>query len=171
MSKDPTVSDKWDRRFLELANFVAAWSKDPSTKVGAVIVRADRTVASMGFNGFPRGVLDREDRYADRATKYAMVVHAENNALINARQSLEGYTLYVTPLPPCTQCAAAIIQCGIARVVIEQKEAAAANKDKLAADWAKQFEISATMFEEAGVKVAVVRAADARGAITLGEPA
>ena len=73
MSKDPTVSDKWDRRFLELANFVASWSKDPSTKVGAVIVRADRTVASMGFNGFPRGVLDHEGRYADRATKYAMV--------------------------------------------------------------------------------------------------
>ncbi len=104
MSKSGSVSDKWDDRFLNLAKFVAEWSKDPSTKVGAVIVRPDRTVASVGYNGFPRGVLDHVDRYSDRDTKYAMVVHAENNALINARQSLEGCTLYVTPLPPCTQC-------------------------------------------------------------------
>ena len=146
MPKTNEASEKWDRRFLDLANFIAGWSKDPSTKVGAVIVRPDRTVASMGYNGFPRGVLDHEERYADREQKYAMVVHAENNALINSRESLEGYTLYVTPLPPCTQCAAAIIQRGIARVVVDQKKDVPEN-------WMKQFEISNTMFQEAGVAI------------------
>jgi len=146
MPKTNEASEKWDRRFLDLANFIAGWRKDPSTKVGAVIVRPDRTVASMGYNGFPRGVLDHEERYADREQKYAMVVHAENNALINSRESLEGYTLYVTPLPPCAQCAAAIIQRGIARVVVDQK------KD-VPEIWIKQFEISNTMFREAGVSI------------------
>ena len=60
---------KWDERFIELARLVAAWSKDPSTKVGAVIVRPDRTVASVGFNGFARGVDDTEERLNDRALK------------------------------------------------------------------------------------------------------
>ena len=152
MPKVNEASEKWDRRFLDLANFIAGWSKDPSTKVGAVIVRPDRTVASMGYNGFPRGVLDHEERYADREQKYAMVVHAENNALINSRESLEGYTLYVTPLPPCTQCAAAIIQRGIARVVVDQKKDVPEN-------WMKQFEISNTMFQEAGVSI-IARKAD-----------
>ena len=87
-------------------------------KVGAVLVRPDRTIAAVGFNGFPRGVLDHAERYDDRPTKYEMVVHAELNALLSSRESLEGYTLYVTPLPPCSQCAAAIIQRGIRKVVI-----------------------------------------------------
>ena len=151
MPKASEVSEKWDRRFLDLANFIAGWSKDPSTKVGAIIVRPDRTVASMGYNGFPRGVLDHEERYADREQKYAMVVHAENNALLNSRESLEGYTLYVTPLPPCTQCAAAIIQRGIARVVVDQKKDVPEN-------WMKQFEISNTMFREAGVSITASKA-------------
>ena len=151
MPKTNEASEKWDRRFLDLANLIAGWSKDPSTKVGAVIVRSDRTVASMGYNGFPRGVLDHEERYADRDQKYAMVVHAENNALLNSRESLEGCTLYVTPLPPCTQCAAAIIQRGIARVVVDQKKDVPDN-------WMKQFEISNTMFQEAGVSITARKA-------------
>ena len=149
MAKNNGASDKWDRRFLDLAQFVGAWSKDPSTKVGAVIVRPDRTVAALGYNGFPRGVLDHAERYADRNTKYAMVVHAESNTLLNSRESLEGYTLYVTPLPPCSQCAAAIIQRGIARVVIGQKS----EVPKL---WEEQFAIADTMFREAGVAVCVM---------------
>jgi dCMP deaminase len=141
--------DKWDGRFLDLAVFVADWSKDPSTKVGAVLVRPDRTVASLGFNGFPRGVLDHPERYDDRPTKYEMVVHAELNALLSTRESLEGYTLYVTPLPPCGQCAAAIIQRGIRKVVI------AMDKD-LPEIWAKKWELSSTMFGEAGIAVRVL---------------
>src|SRR5450759_3287372 len=87
MSKNANVSDKWDRRFIELARFVADWSKDPSTKVGAVIVRPDRTVAALGYNGFPRGVLDHSERYDHRPTKYEMVVHAELNSILNTRES------------------------------------------------------------------------------------
>jgi dCMP deaminase len=142
------ASDKWDGRFLELAAFIAEWSKDPSTRVGAALVRPDRTVASVGFNGFPRGVLDSAERYQDRSTKYEMVVHAEMNALLSTRESLEGYTLYVAPLPPCSQCAAAIIQRGIRRVVI-------AMAAELPETWAQKWAISSTMFAEAGIEVCV----------------
>ena len=148
MKKDIGI-DKWDGRFLDLAVFVGDWSKDPSTKVGAVLVRPDRTIAGLGFNGFPRGVLDHPERYDDRPTKYEMVVHAELNALLSSRESLEGYTLYVTPLPPCSQCAAAIIQRGIGKVVIAMK------KD-LPETWAKKWAVSSTMFSEAGVAVCIL---------------
>lgn len=143
------MSDKWDSRFIDLARLVASWSKDPSTKVGAVIVRPDHTVAAIGYNGFARGVRDHTERYADRETKYAMVVHAESNALLSSRESLEGCTLYVTPIPPCSQCAAAIIQRGIRRVVVDQRKEVAAN-------WAQAYAVSETMFSEAGVTVCVL---------------
>ena len=112
------MSLKWDKRFLEMARMVASWSQDPNTKVGAVIVRPDRTVASVGFNGFPRGVSDDPAHYADRDYKIATVIHAEENALISSRnQSLSGCTIYVSRLPPCASCASKLIQSGIARVV------------------------------------------------------
>ena len=149
MSENDALSEKRDRRFLDLAKLVATWSKDPSTKVAAVAVRANGTVASIGYNGFPRGVSDNEDRYANREKKYAMIVHAENNALLNSRESLDGCTLYVTPLPPCTQCTAAIIQHGIKRVVIGQK-------NDVPEKWKEQSESSKTMFQEAGVTVVVI---------------
>jgi dCMP deaminase len=147
--KNDSGIDKWDGRFLDLAIFTADWSKDPSTKVGAVLVRPDRTVAALGFNGFPRGVLDHPERYDDRPTKYEMVVHAELNALLSSRESLEGYTLYVTPLPPCSQCAAAIIQRGIRTVVIAMSK-------NLPETWAKKWAVSNTMFNEAGIAVRVL---------------
>jgi dCMP deaminase len=139
---------KWDERFLRLAREVATWSKDPSTKVGAVIVRSNRTVASLGYNGFARGVLDNSERYEKRELKYEMIVHAEENALLNSPERMDGYTLYVTPLPPCCRCAGSIIQHGIKRVVIERR--------KLSPDWEKSFEVAKTMFEEAGIKVDIV---------------
>jgi dCMP deaminase len=108
----------WDKRFLELAALVGGWSKDPSTKVGAVIVRPDRTIASLGYNGFPRGV---DDTYKDREHKLLRTVHAEMNAILSAREPVNGYTLYVTPLCPCSNCAAAIIQSGIKRIVYNRK--------------------------------------------------
>jgi dCMP deaminase len=110
------MSAKWDERFLALAEHVAQWSKDPSKKVGAVVVRPDRTMASIGFNGLPRGVSDSAERYEDRALKYPMIVHAELNAVLTAAEPLTGYTIYAA-LFPCNECAKAIIQAGIARVV------------------------------------------------------
>lgn len=112
-----TSRDRWDRRFLDTAKHFASWSKDPSTQVGAVIVRPDKTIASVGYNGFSRGVDDTPDRYANRDFKYEAIVHGEINAILAAKEPLQGYTLYVWPLPPCSRCAAMIIQTGITRVV------------------------------------------------------
>ena len=141
------MTDKWDDRFIDLAEFVAGWSKDPSTQVGAVIANSNtKRVVSMGFNGFPAGVDDSEDRLGTRAIKYEMVVHAEANALLFAGPAAEGCTLYVTPLPPCARCAVLIIQAGINRVVCPLP-------DKTKEPWATQSRISETMFGEAGVQL------------------
>lgn len=106
----------WDVRFLDLALHVAQWSKDPSTKVGSVIVRPDKRIVSLGYNGFPRGVCDHEERYTERAVKYKFVSHAERNALDNVSEDVTGCTLYST-LQPCSECAKSIIQKGIEKVV------------------------------------------------------
>jgi dCMP deaminase len=106
----------WDQRFLDLAEHIAQWSKDPSTKVGAVIVDEKKRVISVGYNGFPRGVDDSPERYEDRPTKHLFVAHAERNALDNAPLMVDGCTLYCT-LEPCIGCAKGIIQKGIKRVV------------------------------------------------------
>lgn len=145
--------DKWDQRFLMLARTVASWSKDPSTQVGAALVRPDRTVASLGFNGFPRGVDDAHERYECRELKYLMTVHAECNAMHHARDpSLEGYTLYTAPLLPCATCAGLIIQAGITRVVSSQ-----VNYDTR---WALEQETAMRMFHEAGVSVSMAPVED-----------
>lgn len=140
---------KWDLRFIELALHVADWSKDPSTKVGSVIVAPDRRIVSLGYNGFPRGVTDSEERLNDRPTKYAFVAHAERNALDNADVSMRGCILYST-LQPCAECTKSIIQRGITRVVtlIDKKRAA---------DHYKIFQTySLVMMKEAGVEVILV---------------
>lgn len=110
--------EKWDRRFLELATFIASWSKDPSTQVGAVIVNPEtRHIISVGYNGFPRGIFDDPAILNDRPSKYALMVHAEENALLNAGQSVRGYTLYCTLFPCMEKCVKQIIQAGLTRVV------------------------------------------------------
>jgi dCMP deaminase len=143
--------DKWDQRFMDLANFVAAWSKDPSTQVGAVIANPHtKRVVSMGYNGFPSGVGDHDHRLENREIKYEMIVHAETNALLFAGPAAENCTLYVTPLPPCARCGVVIIQAGIQRVV-----APIPNKSK--EHWNTQSEISEQMFSEAGVELEYVK--------------
>lgn len=133
----------WDKRFLDLAEHVSSWSKDPSTKVGAVIVNQDKQVLSLGYNGFPRGVEDKEDRYNDRPTKYLFVAHAERNALDNAFSDTRGATLYTT-LCPCNECSKSIIQKGIKTVV---------TKKMMNTDQATRlnFDVTMSMFEESGV--------------------
>jgi dCMP deaminase len=108
---------KWDEYFLMLAKMAASKSKDPSTQVGAVIARPDNSIVAMGYNGFPRGVADTPERLNDRTLKYSLVVHAEMNAILSARESLQGYTLYTVPFMPCDRCFVHIIQTGISRVV------------------------------------------------------
>lgn len=142
-------SPAWDERFLSLAHHVSGWSKDPSTKVGAVIVRPDRTVVSLGYNGFPRGTEDYHQHLNDRPTKLKRTVHAEVNAILTAGEKLNGCVLYVTPLHPCATCAGIIIQSGIKRVVARFAESPKP-------EWAEDFKAAARMFKEAGVDVRLV---------------
>lgn len=103
---------------MELAHRVATWSKDPATQVGSVIVNERKQILGIGFNGFPRGIEDDEEKYADREVKLLYVSHAERNALDNCLIDLhnQNATLYCTFFP-CTDCAKGIIQRGIKRVV------------------------------------------------------
>ena len=128
-------------RFMKLAQHVASWSKDPSTKIGAVIVNPSRIVVGMGFNGFPRGVSDDVERYNNRPLKYQIVQHAEANAIFNASASVKGCTLYATH-PPCCNCTGAIIQAGISKVYTIAS-------DRVWLDDSR--ETSKMMFQESGV--------------------
>ena len=85
----------WDARYLDLAENVSSWSKDPSRKIGAVAVGSKGQILSQGYNGFPRGIDDSIERYNDKETKYRYVVHAEMNVVYNATYngiSLDGAT-------------------------------------------------------------------------------
>ena len=106
----------WDNRFMALAAHVSTWSKDPSTKVGAVAVGRDRRDVALGYNGFPPGIADMDWRLEDRPTKYKLTQHAERNVLDNARFDLGGATIYVTMFP-CSECAKSLVSRRVARVV------------------------------------------------------
>jgi dCMP deaminase len=143
-----TINIKWQGRFIKLAEEVSTWSKDPSSQVGAVIVRPDRTIASIGFNGFPRGVDDGHERIANRDTKLLYTIHAEMNAILSAKEPLKDYSIFVWPFQPCAHCASSIIQAGIKEVYcpfnahLETYER-----------WADSFKAALQMFDEAGVSV------------------
>lgn len=139
--------NSWPRRFLDLARTVAQWSKDPSTKVGAVISDPYNRIISVGFNGAPRRVSDSHERLWDREKKLLCVIHAEENAILFANRSLEGCTLTVWPLPPCAPCAAKIIQVGIARVITKEPLIEHVHR------WGRNLTVASEMFVEAGVEV------------------
>ena len=113
----------WDEYFMGVAKLSALRSKDPNTQVGACIVSEDNKILSMGYNGLPRGCSDDEfpwEREGDPLeNKYFYTTHSELNAILNYRGgSLDGATMYVT-LFPCNECAKAIIQSGIRRLVYD----------------------------------------------------
>jgi len=137
---------KWDKRYLRLAKEVATWSKDPSSKVGAVAIGSKGQVLSQGYNGFPRGIADTKYRLANKEVKYKYVVHSEMNVIYNANYngvSLDGSTLYVTGLPTCSDCAKGVIQVGVKRVVMEVTE--------IPSKWKESWELTKQLFEESGV--------------------
>lgn len=136
------MNPKWDRRFLELARFVAAWSKDPSTQVGCVIAQGNVDVAT-GYNGFANDVYDDPKLYADRETKYKLIIHAEVNAREKARGSVRGMTLYTWPMLPCPRCAGPIIRWGIKRVV------STPTPPHLKERWEKDSDLTLAMFRQA----------------------
>ena len=142
----------WDNYFLEIADVVRRKSKDTSTKCGAVIVGPDKQIVSTGFNGFPRGIDEIDPKRWERPIKYQFVEHAERNAIYNAARSgisLLACTLYLfgmgPPTSPCTECAKAVIQSGIGRIVGRSYKA-------VPGKWADDFSFACTLLEEADVE-------------------
>lgn len=147
------MEQKWHERFLELADSIATWSKDPSRGVGAVIVSPMRQVLATGYNGLPRGFEDQPERL-QRPVKYDLIVHAEMNAIIQcARNGISpvGATLY-SSFSPCIHCSLSIVQAGINRVVTRAIE-------KGDEDWNDSIEKSVVLFEEVGIEYLVLEPA------------
>jgi len=139
--------NKWDQRFIRLATEVASWSKDPGTKVGAVLVD-DRRIIATGYNGFPQNIEDSIQRYSNRDVKLAYTVHAEVNAILNAAKNgaqTKNSTLYVT-FPPCVSCATSVVQAGVSMVVCPCLSTAPER-------WRESFQLGQDLLKEAGVLV------------------
>lgn len=140
--------NQWDKRFIEMAYLIANFSKDPSTQCGAVIIDQNKRIISTGYNGFARGVKDTKERLNNRELKYPIIIHAETNAIMFAKQDLTGCSIYVVPMFTCARCSALIIQSGITNVYYAPTK----EKDKNER-WGSEFELSKTMYQEAGVRI------------------
>ena len=144
----------WHSRFINLAKEYSSWSKDPSTQVGAVAIDPNtRRVLSGGYNGFPRGIVDSDERLNNRDLKHSLVVHAEMNLIYNATRSgisLEGSHLYVWGLPVCSECAKGIIQTGVSVVFVAESCV------NIKPFWVESWQKTKSMLMEAGVRFAVV---------------
>ena len=139
--------NKWDKRFIRIATEVATWSKDPGTKVGAVLVY-DRRIIATGYNGFPQGISDTFERYQHRETKLSYTVHAEVNAILNAAKNgapTNGSTLYVT-FSPCVSCATSVVQAGVTTVICPCLSTAPER-------WRESFQLGQDLLKEADVSV------------------
>lgn len=130
------------KEFIALAEHIAQWSKDPSTKVGAVVVDDKKRVIGLGYNGFPRGIKD-DGRLFNRELKYELIVHAEVNAILNSVVLPEGGTLYSTFFP-CPRCASVIVQAGITSVYFIENASDKRHEDAIA--------LSRKILTEAGVE-------------------
>lgn len=141
------MSQKWDKRYMDIAAQAGSWSKDPSSKIGAVAVGDKGQVLSTGYNGFPRGIADLDVRLETRELKYKYIVHAEMNAIYNATYngvSLDGATMYVSGLPCCSACALGLIQVGVKRVVMDG--------DPTSERWKASWETTKELFNEANIE-------------------
>ena len=147
--KDPPRKTR-DQRMMDLARHVATWSKDPSTKVGAVVVGKDRRQIAVGYNGFPPQIAD-DDRLLDREARYALTQHGERNVLDNATFDLRGATMYSTMFP-CVECAKSIVSKGVARLICPPAPAPLGHET----DFRKTVEWAAKILAEASVEVSIV---------------
>lgn len=120
MNNKKTNQD-WERKFLGLALYYSTFSKDPSTKVGCVLVNDLKTPVGFGFNGFSRESDDNEEFLNDRAKKYPRTIHAEVNAIYNSNDTVRDTTAFVTH-PPCVPCITHLSQNGIKHVVFIESE-------------------------------------------------
>lgn len=142
---------RWDLRFIHLAVHIALWSKDPSTKCGAVIVRPNKTIAGVGYNGFPRKIPDAPETLDNREQKYKLIVHAEINAILNANEPVQGYTLYTYPFSTCHACSLLVIQSGIATVAFPEET------EEQRKRWGESFDMAARNYQWANVNVERVK--------------
>lgn len=148
-ANDPETMDKWDKRYIELSQLVSTWSKDPSTQVGAVIVRENKSIESVGFNGFPKGVKDTAERLEDRSIKYPLTIHAEENAMRFATN--KDYTsskIYVYPCQPCGPCLSKLAQNGLNDVITVREVDSEMEKR-----WEASFNLSKEIAKEVGVHI------------------
>lgn len=140
-------SSGWDVFYLGLAKYVSTRSKDPSTQTGAVIVRPNKSVASVGFNGFPQKMPDVPEMYANREEKYSRIVHCEMNALLFLNESVRGYALYTWPFMSCDRCFVHMVQAGITRFVAPEAT------PELLTRWGDAFDRVRTYAYETGVEL------------------
>ncbi len=141
----------WDKRLTDVAEFVAQWSKDTGTKVGAVIADTDNRIVSTGYNGLPAGCDDDIKSRYERPQKYLWTEHAERNAIYSAAKNgvpLKGCSIYLKWFP-CADCARAIIQSGITKVVCTQP-------DLDTPKWGEHFKIALDMFHEIGIQIVYI---------------
>lgn len=113
---------KWDLRFMEIARCISTWSKDPSTKVGAIAVNDKRRITAQGYNGFPSSLDDSRITTDDRLSKYQKTIHAEDNVIFNACNSgtsLNQSTIFIFGMYPCPDCIKGLSQVGIIRIVFQ----------------------------------------------------
>jgi dCMP deaminase len=143
------VNKSWQNRYMNLAKEFSGWSKDPSKKIGAVAVGSKGQVLAQGYNGFPRGINDDENRYEDRETKYKYVVHAEMNCIYNATYngvSLDGSDLYIWGLPMCSECAKGVIQVGVKNIYWDME-------GEIPPIWQESYDTTVSMCNEAKVNI------------------
>ena len=149
--------DKWHNHFLQMALLNAKLSKDPSTQVGAIITSEDNHLISAGFNGFPRGIADTEERLNNRDIKLSLVVHAEMNGLLAAAKlgiKLKNSTLYIVATnkdgliwggPPCRNCVKHVIQAGISKIVTYERK-------NVPSKWENDLNFSMDVIKEVGIE-------------------
>lgn len=148
------MNKKWDEHFIELCKVVAKMSKDTSTKTGCVVVRSDKSIASTGYNGFPRGVDDSVESRYGRPQKYLYTEHCDRNAILTAAKhgvSLKDCTMYLTG-PPCADCTRAIIQSGIKEVIWPTDNPFETNPE-IIERWGENVKVSLEMLSESGVGI------------------
>jgi len=141
---EQTINKRWDIYFLVEALLISTRSKDPSTQVGAIIVKPDKRIVSKGYNGLPSEMEDDYIHYHNRDLKYDTIIHGEENALIFAKQDLDDCILYTWPFLPCSRCASKMIQAGIKRVVAPKNDVER---------WEKNLSLSKKSLTECGVTV------------------
>jgi len=135
----------WDEFYLSIAKLYSTASKDPSTKVGAVITNNDNRIISTGYNGLPKKIKDSNSKLSSDI-KLQMIIHAEVHAILHTTDDLTDKTIYVYPLLPCSTCASIIIQKGITRVVSVENL-------NVSDRWKQSIKIGMQLFKEAKVKV------------------